>query len=163
MKRLGVRRTVRGRLSFIDAGRRRHHGDTTSCGDDQALVVVPPGATHPRFAAVLSDPSKFPLSQRVLHNANHSTNGWESSCVEVSPSELRFYFETATDAGLHGYQRVARAVALNELPGEAVNMMGVGYALWVVDRQEYLDLISIRPALTGDDTATTNVPSPEDQ
>ena len=115
-------------------------------------LIVPDYATAQAgsapFFAVVASPESFPLRQRIIHNRDHSSRPWESSCIEVSLEDLRFYFETATPEGLAGYRYVAAAVALGNLPGEMTNMMSAGFGLWKVKRSDYEAMLRAQSGLT---------------
>jgi hypothetical protein len=114
--------------------------------EPSSALAVPAYATRGSvpLLAVVANPSAFSFAQRVIHNMEHRDRPWESSCLEVHRDNLVFYFETATPQGLAGFQHVARAVALGELPGEVVNMMTAGFATWKVPREEYHEMLQRR-------------------
>ena len=68
--------------------------------------------------------------------------------VAKDEAEVVFYYETSTDKGLEGFQYIAGQVEEKVLPGRCENATGVaGFAIWIVSRREYLDLMKSRPQI----------------
>ena len=89
----------------------------------------------------------FPSHARVMNNAALAAKPWEPSCIEVGATDVRFYFETGDDQGLEGFRALAANVADGSLPGRTENHMREGFAVWVVARTDYLQLLAAKPAL----------------
>ena len=154
-----MRRLVRSALAAGTVTPRNEHTQlrSTSSGENAAgmtALILPDYATGQKgaapFLSVVDDPKKFGLAQRTFHNRDHQAKPWESSCIEVSGDDLRFYFETSTREGLAGFHNVARSVALGLLPGTTSNMMAAGFALWIVPRAKYQAMLRERQGIAAE-------------
>ena len=136
---------------FATLSRRRLLSTDGIPPSDAKELIMPDYATgragDAPFLAVVSDPKAFSLPHRTFHNKEYKSKPWESSCIEVSGGDLRFYFETATKEGVMGYHNVARAVALGQLPGTTKNVMSAGFAVWIVPRDEYQQMLKDRQGI----------------
>jgi hypothetical protein len=119
---------------------------------------------------------------RIFPNENADAAPWEASCIELgteaveeddastsfgvtlprttrpapaaTQTVVRLYFETARREGLHSFRTVAQRVALGELPGRTDNRMSVGYAVWIVPRDEYIAMLAQRPQIAASTSAS---------